>query len=243
MKSKILISVVVFFGFTVALAAIAWQSLSDNRTSVLHAQPSNAAIVSQYEKSSDYPSSPAAETPLNASTGLKVTHGGLTVEIREYDLNPDYPTVTICADLPSVADWLPRFSASYNGETIGVWQVMLIDPQNTAYLEKNRCYLAMLPEGVFDKNHPSGILIFSLDYFEMSLPEKLPADIIKKAKEKIKVSGIEFEVQDASHSQNLVITKKPDSTSQEEAWQVVQKAIEDLTDKVYGPWVFTIDLD
>ncbi len=244
MRTKVLISGIAFFGIA-TLAAMAWRSWPDNRPSTLHREVPNAAIASQNEKPGGPSSSPVAESSLNAVVpGLKETRGGLTVEIRGYDLNPDHPTITVCADLPSVADWLPRFSAIYKGQPVdgnNAW--MLIDPDNTAYQAANRCYLVMLPGGVFDTN-PSGKLVFSLDYFEMSLPERLPADIIAKAKDQLASSGtgIDFEVQTISHGQNLIITKKPDSVSQEDALQAVEKAIESVTDKVYGPWVFTIDL-
>jgi len=169
MKTKILISGIVFFGIA-TLVAIAWRSLPDNHSSTLHREASNAVIVSQNEKPGGFLSNSIAESSLNAVTDLlKETRGGLTVEIRGYDLNPDYPTVTVCADLPSVADWLPRFSAIYKSQPVDISAWMLIDPDNTAYQAANRCYLVMLPAGVFDTN-PSGKLVFSLDYFEMSLP-------------------------------------------------------------------------
>ncbi len=229
MKTKLLLSVAAFLMVVTGVLAVAWRPLPDNHLSI--AGSSGTSMIRLNQRTSP---------PANASR--KVTNAGLTVEIREYDLNPDNPTITICADLPSVADWLPRFSASYNGKEVGVWQVMLLDPGNTAAQEKNRCYLAMLSGGVFDKNSP-GRLIFSLDDFEMSLPEKLPADIITQAQGRVKTSGIDFEVQDVSHGQNLVITKRPASMRQEDALRVVQQAIQDVTGRFQGPWVFTIDLN
>jgi hypothetical protein len=243
MKTKIFISGVLFFGIA-AFVASAWRSLPDNHSAALHEEVSNAVLVSQNEKpSGSLPDSIAESSPNPVKKeSLKETRSGLTVEIRSYDLNLDYPTVTVCADLPSVADWLPRFSAIYKDQPVDVNTWMLIDP-DTAYQAANRCYLVMLPAGVFGTN-PSGKLVFSLDYFEMSLPEKLPVDIIKKAKETLAAlgTGIDFEVQDIPHGQSLIITKKPDSISQEDALQAVQKAIESATDKVYGPWTFTINL-
>ena len=174
---------------------------------------------------------------------LRETIDGLTVEIREYELNPDNPTITICADLPSVADWQPMFSASHKDDPVYVWMVSLIDPQHTAVKEKNRCYLAKLSNdtGAFDEDQ-SGMLVFSLDHFQMSLPEQLPEVLVAQANKITREAGIEFEVQNTPHTQNYVITKKPDSISEQEALQAVQEAIDEAAGIVHGPWVFMIDL-
>jgi len=171
---------------------------------------------------------------------MKSSVNGLTAEVAQVDLNPDAPTVSICADVPTIADWLPQFSATYNGQPVGVMGWMLLDPSNTAYQEKNRCYLVMLSSEQLGSKKISGTLILSLDYFETSIPERLPVDLIAKAKERLKDSGIDFEVQNVPHGQNFIFPKKPDSYSDEDAFQRVTDA---LKDKVYGPWVFTIDLN
>lgn len=182
-------------------------------------------------------------SPEASANRLSESIGGLTVEIREYDLNPDNPTITICADLPSVADWQPMFSASHKDEPVYVWMVILIDPQHTAEKEKNRCYLAKLSNdtGAFDEDQ-SGRLVFSLDHFQMSLPEQLPEILVTQANQITREAGIEFEVQNAPHTQNYVITKKPDSISEQEALQAVQEAIDEAAGIVHGPWVFMIDM-
>jgi hypothetical protein len=171
---------------------------------------------------------------------MKSSVNGLTAEITQVDLNPDAPTVTVCANVPTIADWLPQFSAAYNGQSVGVIGWILLDPSNTAYQEQNRCYLVMLSNEQLGSKKISGTLILSLDYFETSIPERLPVELIAKAKERLKDSGIDFEVQDVSHGQNFIVTKKPDSYSDTDAFQKVTEA---LKDKVYGPWVFKIDLN
>lgn len=239
MKTKILLSVSAFVGATIILAMVAWRGLPSD-SSIIGAQPPSKTNI-------DSSSLDTNLLALQASTGNKIsltaTIDGLTAEIREYDLNPEYPTITICTDIPSVADWLPIFSASYNDKPVDVWQVMLIDPQNTAYQEKNRCYLAMLTEGIIQPDQP-GTLTFSMEYFRMSVPERLPNDLIAKAKKYLLEEGIniDFEIKDVDHGQSIVITKKPDNYTDEQSYQAIQDAIEQSIDKVYGPWIFTIDL-
>jgi hypothetical protein len=242
MKTKILISVMIFLVAGV-LAVTAWRSMPNNQLSTLRVASSSANTAFQNEQSSDIPSSSVQETSLNASANLKVTNGGLTAEIREYDLNPDYPTITICTDLPSAADWLPIFSASFNGKTVNVWQVMLIDPEGTAPEKKNRCYLAMLGEGIFQPNQ-SGTLNFNLEHFQMSIPEILPVDLIAKAKKNLKDKGldIDFEMTNVDHGQGIVIKKKPTTYTNEQTYQAIQEAIAQSPERVQGPWVFVIDV-
>lgn len=184
-------------------------------------------------------------TPVATLSAIEetVSVGGLTAEIRSVDLKQSEPAITLCADLPTVADWLPRFSAVYQGQKVLVRGWMLLDPDNTAYLAKNRCYLVKLSNELFTSETSAGTLTFSLDSFESSLPEKIPADVVAEAQAALKDTGIKFELQDVPHSQTIIIISKPESTSQEEATQKVQEAIESTTDKVYGPWIFTIDLD
>lgn len=239
MKTKILLSVSAFVGATIILAMVAWQGLPSD-SSIVGAQPlSKTNIDSSFSDTNLI----AFQLSMDNKMSLTAIINGLTAEIREYDLNPEYPTITICTDIPSVADWLPIFSASYKDNPIDVWQVMLIDPQNTAYQEKNRCYLAMLTEGIIQPDE-SGILTFSIEYFQMSVPERLPDDLIAKAKKYLleKSINIDFEIKDVDHGQTIVITKKPTNYTDEESYQIIQDAIEQSIDKVYGPWIFTIDL-
>lgn len=239
MKTKILLSVSAFVGATIILAMVAWQGLPSD-SSIVGAQPlSKTNIDSSFSDTNLI----AFQLSMDNKISLTAIINGLTAEIREYDLNPEYPTITICTDIPSVADWLPIFSASYKDNPIDVWQVMLIDPQNTAYQEKNRCYLAMLTEGIIQPDE-SGILTFSIEYFQMSVPERLPDDLIAKAKKYLLEKGIniDFEIKDVDHGQAIVITEKPTKYTDEESYQIIQDAIEQSIDKVYGPWIFTIDL-
>ncbi len=238
MKTKLLIVMTVFVGVATILSLVRWGVLPKNQSANVHAQSDSSANFNPI--TTEQTVSPSSSTTM---TSLKATKDGLTAEISKYDLNPDYPTVTICTDLPSVADWLPRFSASYNGQTVDVWQVMLIDPQNDASQKKNRCYLAMLKEGIFQPGQ-SGVLLFNLEQFQMSIPEILPDDLIAKAKKNLKDKGldIDFEMKNVDHGQNIVIKKKPATYTDEQTYQAIQEAIAQAPVNVQGPWTFTIEV-
>lgn len=244
MKNKSIILKLALLMLGGLLAIVAWQSLPNNKLSALRVASFNANADIEPGQTNNVQLKPIDETLLNADTTLSVTKDGLTAVIREYDLNPDYPTVTVCTDLPSIADWLPIFTASFNGKDIGVWQVMLIDPDGVAPEKKNRCYLAMLIEGNF-KPGEKGKLIFRLEHFQMSVPELLPEDLLLKAKNNLKNKGldIDFEMQNVDHGQIVVIKKKPASLTDEQAYQAIQEAIAQAPDKVQGPWTFVIDVN
>lgn len=233
MRKKILMITAIFAGAATILILLGWGILPRNRSATVYAQSDSNVNVNPLIV-------PANSTP---RTSLKVTKNQLTAEIIEYDLNPDYPTITICTDLPSVADWLPIFSASLNGKNITVWQVMLIDPEGTAPEKKKRCYLAMLEEGIFQPNL-SGNLNFKLEHFQMSIPERLPDELIAKAKKDLREMGldIDFEMKDVDHGQEVVIKSKPATYSDEQTYQAIQEAIAKAPDKVYGPWEFVIEV-
>lgn len=247
MKVKsITFKLLMFLTLVILLAVGAWQSLPQNKLSALRVAASNANSDTQSNQVviNDASPNPVAETVLDANTTLNATVNGLTAVIREYDLNPDYPTITVCADLPSIADWLPIFTASFKGEDIGVWQVMLIDPDGAAPEQKNRCYLAMLVEGNF-KPGEKGKLIFKIEHFQMSIPELLPDDLLIRAKDNLQNKGldIDFEMQNVDHGQIIVLKKKPLTLTDEQAYQAIEQAIAQAPEKVEGPWTFVIDVN
>ncbi|MCC7119542.1 MAG: hypothetical protein IT310_13540 [Anaerolineales bacterium] len=226
------------------LASTAWQSLPNRKSSTLRVAGSSVNIDIQPSPANTALPKPTDNAALNASAILVIAKQGLTAEIREYDLNPDYPTVTVCTDLPSIADWLPIFTASFNGKEIGIWQVMLIDPDGAAPEKKNRCYLAMLVEGNF-KPGEKGKLIFRIEYFQMSIPELLPDELLIKAKNNLKDKGldIDFEMQNVDHGQIVIIKTKPSTLTDEQAYQAIQEAIAQAPEKIQGPWTFVIDVN
>lgn len=168
-----------------------------------------------------------------------VTNKGLTAELREINLNPESPTVTVCTDVPTPDDWLPEFSATYKGEEIGIWGWKWVGPGDSAYLTKYRCYQVYLTPSSAPKDF-SGQFVFSLNYFRTLPPEQIPDSLIVQARERLKSKGIDFQIDNIPHGMNITITNKPDSYSQEEAKQMV---IEAMSDKFDGPWTFVIDFD
>lgn len=170
---------------------------------------------------------------------MKVTNKGLTAELREIDLNPDFPTVTICIEVPTLGDWLPRFSGTYNGNEVRWWAYEWIGPGDSAYQAKYRCYRVSLSRSTAPKSF-SGRFVFSLDYFETSLPEQIPEFLIALAKERLKEKGIIFEVQNTTRGWDIIVLNKPDAYTQAEAEQMVREA---MTEKFEGPWTFVIDFD
>lgn len=167
------------------------------------------------------------------------TNKGLTAELREIDLNPEFPTVTVCTDVPTPEDWLPEFSATYNGNEIGIWGWRWIGPGDSAYQTTYRCYQVYLTLSSAPKDF-SGQFVFSLDYFRTIPPEQIPDSLIVQAKERLKNTGIDFEIENITHGVNITIISKPNSYSQEEAKQIVLEA---MSEKFEGPWTFVIDLD
>jgi len=237
-RSRLISWAIIFFLVigSISLLASAWLPIS--KDAPVSSSGESIGLDSRPADSSSIVKAAPASSDENIV--MKSSINGLTAEVTQVDLNPDAPTVSVCADVPTIADWLPQFSAKRNGQPVGVIGWMLLDPTNTAYQQKNRCYLVMLSNEQLSSKKNSGTLILSLDYFETSIPERLPVDLIAKAKERLSGSGIDFEVQDVPHGQNFIFTRKPDSYSDEDASQKVTDA---LKDKVYGPWVFIIDLN
>lgn len=218
---------------------------------LLACQPSLNQPLPDHQAAGNVITTEAIATPFFQATGhistgaqpmtqMIASKGGLTARIRVIDLKPEAPTLTICADLPTAAAWLPRFSATFNGQKVPITGWMLLDPENSASRSKNRCYLASLAPESLGASPFSGELTFSLEYFEIPLPEKITDRLLAKARATLKGSGIEFYLKTVPHGQDLVVTKKPDGLSQDEALQKVQAALELSTDKVYGPWNFKI---
>ncbi|MCL5429602.1 MAG: hypothetical protein M1347_07395 [Chloroflexi bacterium] len=230
-KKYYLIGLLVLSGLLIsALALSAWLPNSQ-RGSVSQQSPEDTGTL-----------------PLNSSVSIvensntSVTINGLTAEVQGIDLNPDWPTVTICTDVPSVADWVPTFSATHNGKTVRVVGWKLRDPDN-AIKEQHRCFEAILWSEDFDFQNLSGVLVLSLDYLTISLPERIPVDVIAAANETTKAAQIEFEYREVDHGAYFTITQKPADLSEEEALEIVNKALETIQGKVDGPWVFDIDLN
>ena len=175
---------------------------------------------------------------------LSVTEKQLTATVQEVNLDPQNPTVKVCSDLPTIADWLPIFSVKLNGQAVRVMQISVLN-SDKARLEINRCYLVALSPESFDFNNISGTLVVSMDYFKILLPEKLPSDseIVAAAKSEAQKQGFDFEVQDLEHGWNINVTKKPIDINTDQAIQIVTKILETQAGRVDGPWVFTIDLD
>lgn len=175
---------------------------------------------------------------------ISVTEKQLTATVNEVNLDPQNPTVKVCSDLPTVADWLPIFSVKLNDQAVRVMQISVLN-SDKARLEINRCYMVSLSPESFDFNNISGTLVVSMDYFKILLPEKFPSDseIAAVAKTEAQKQGIDFEVQDLEHGWNINVTKKPTDMNADQAIQIVTKILETQAGRVNGPWVFTIDLN
>lgn len=239
---KRIISTVIVF-FVLALATVAYTAMVP--------QPKTISSIESNVTETTWPDIATAEkTPVagNPNTNavdkaiyedMIATNKGLTVELREIDLNPDAPTVTVCTDVPTPDDWLPEFSAFYDGSEIGISGWRWIGPGESAYQTKYRCYQVYLTPSSAPKEF-SGQFVFSLDYFRTIPPEQIPDILIVQAKERLKNKGIDFEVENIPHGWNITIINKPDAYSQAEAEQMVREA---MTEKFEGPWTFVIDFD
>jgi len=181
---------------------------------------------------------------LKLEPNISTTKKDLTAVLEEISLDPQNPTVKVCSDLPTIADWLPIFSVNLNDQAVRVMQISVLNSDKTR-LEINRCYMVLLSPESFNFNNISGTLVVSMDYFKILMPEKLPSDseIVAAAKTEAQKQGIDFEVQDLEHGWNINVTKKPTDMNADQAIQIVTKILETQAGRVDGPWVFTIDLD
>jgi len=238
MKSKyLLFTAICAFLLFALLAVTAWQPVSSH---LVYA--SNGASNSMREQTASSVRDPA-QISVNQSSSIanaQANNNGLLAQITQIDLNPENPNLTICADIPSVADWLPRFSAAYKETNYEMLDWILLDPENNAYIKNNRCYFVTLPPIQLT----TGKLKISLDYFEASTPERLPEDLITKVKNNLKSKGLDldFEMKNVEHGQMIVITRKPLQYDETQAYQIIQAAIKDAPEKVHGPWAFMIDV-
>jgi predicted regulator of Ras-like GTPase activity (Roadblock/LC7/MglB family) len=173
---------------------------------------------------------------------LSVIEAGLTASLNEVRLDPQNPTVRICVELPSTADWLAYFSARLNNEVVNIQSIAVLNTGDPA--ENQRCFEVTLAPGSFDLNNISGSLVISLDSLKVLLPEKLPStsEIVAAAKAEAQKQGIDFEIQDLDHTQDIRITQKPTSMSNGQAQKIVVQLLQTEAGEIIGPWVFTIDL-
>ena len=201
--------------------------------------PTKAEIISSSEEENQTEPSYTVLKP-----EISVTEKQLTATVNEVNLDPQNPSVKICSDLPSIADWLPIFSVNLNGQVVPVMQVSVLD-SDKARTEINRCYLVSLSPESIDFKSISGTLVVSIDYFKILLPEKLPTDseIVTAAKTESQKQGIDFEVQDLEHGWNINVTKKPSDMNENQAMEIVTRILETQAGRVDGPWIFTVDLD
>ncbi|GEM_PF-5256890 len=242
MKSKILLIVFAALGLVALAVVTAWRPFSNSASNNNFASQNSSSADANSAKEKNSVSTGSVVNN-NSANVTKASVNGITAEITsKIEIYHGSPSVTLCTDAPSVADWLPHMSATYNGQQVNITGWGLVDP-DSAVQSKHRCYIVIFEDAVIDPSHPSGKLLFSLDYFEMSLPEILPVDIIAKARDKLKTSGIDFEVQSVPHTQGIVITKKPGSVANDQALQAAEDAIAASTDKVYGPWTFVLNFN
>ena len=245
MKNKFLIISITMIIVLVVIAGWQYfpetQSLDDSNLTtsvVLDSEPieKNLEAPQPTEQSME-----AIQPDETSNTILTADDNGISAEINDYDLDPEHPFVTVCTNLPSVADWLPIFTATYNDESIDVWMVQVLDEDNTAYKSINRCYKALLKEGIIQADKP-GILTFTMDHFRMAIPDVYPDELIEKSNKFLAENGnnVVFEIKNVNHGQVFEITQKPENMSDEQAYQLIEQAIDQSIEKVFGPWTFTI---
>lgn len=239
---KIVFSVTMFLVLT--LATVAYTATVPQSKSSISLSERNATETALLDVATAEETAVSATSDTNAVgkvtyENMIATNKGLTAQLREIDLNPDFPIVTICTDVPTPEDWLPEFSAIYNGNEIGIWGWRWIGPGDSAYQTKYRCYQVHLTPSSAPRDF-SGQFVFSLDYFRTIPPEQIPDALIIQAKERLKGKEIDFEIENIPHGVNIIITNKPDSYSQEEAKQMVLEA---MSERFEGPWTFIIDFD
>lgn len=242
------ISLVLIFGITLCgCSAKAQTPITDDteiRTSLIDEQNSAEiftpeSINSNVEKGKNSKTSLYLSFNPELSTSIK----DITAEIKNVYLDPINPSITICTNVPTLADWLPIFSAQLDGKPINVLGVAVLN-SDTAYKEINRCYQVSLATELVTSLNETGTLIFSMDYFKLLLPEKFDttSEIASQAKAESQKQGVNFEVQSLEHGWNVVVTKKPEEMSEETALQIALNSLEIQAGKVEGPWVFTIPL-
>lgn len=176
--------------------------------------------------------------------GMASTEKGLTAVLTKINLEPQNPAAEICAELPSAADWLAYFSARLDDKIVNITGISVINA-DTAHTEAKRCYQVSFDPHAFEVESAPAKLVLSLDSLKILLPEKIPSDseILAAAKAEAQKRGLDFEFQNVNHGGNILITKKPENMSEDQAALIVAGILQSQAGQVDGPWVFTIDLN
>jgi hypothetical protein len=168
------------------------------------------------------------------------TANGLTIRLEEIRLTPSYAEARLCYELPDPADWLIE-SHLQIGQSPAVPQTAIrlaVDKADLTNGGDERCALISYPASYL---RSAGPITLTLDSLHTSLPEVIPAEVVRQANEELAARGIEFEYIMMDHGARLTIKRKPAAISKTEANQLALQALEQAAAKsVVGPWVFIV---
>ncbi len=179
----------------------------------------------------------AALPTKNRESIQESTRNGVTVSLKNFDLELAKPVAEICIDLPTTEDWLPYPSLQTSiGEMI-VEEVALQGAKDSAtYSSTLRCCRITFNGASKDIKGDVTIIVTKL---QTTLPEIVSDELCNAGRTKLQVanSDVDFSCAMSSNGGSIQIVGKPANMTDQEAFGLVYNS---LVTTVEGPWAFTV---
>jgi DNA-binding CsgD family transcriptional regulator len=168
--------------------------------------------------------------PLTFVTQKAATIEDKTMILRELEINPSLSHVVLCVFDPEGSQWVPTVHLLYKGNIYNINNGWGLTGSNENSEKGELCYRMSYSFPFDATGDPKKEIALWVEKVIKDEPEILPPDLIVHALNQLSEQGIEFKYVIANHSTEIVITKKPETMTDEEAKILVQKALTEEAD-------------
>ena len=173
----------------------------------------------------------------NRETIQESTRNGVTISLKNLDLESEKPVAEICIDLPTTEDWLPYLSLQTNAGEMTAEEVALQGVKDPAtYSSTLRCYRVTFNGMSKDINGEVTVVVTKI---QTTLPEVVSEELCDSGRAKLSVTNpnLDFSCIMSSNGGSIQIVSKPTNMTDQEAHGLVYSA---LVTTVEGPWAITL---
>lgn len=173
----------------------------------------------------------------NRKSIQETTQNGVTISLKNLDLELAKPVAEICIDLPTTEDWLPYLSLRTSAVEMPVEEVALQSAKDPAtYSSTSRCYRVTFNGRSKDINGEVTVVVTKI---QTTLPEVVSDELCDSGRAKLSVTSpnVDFSCIMSSNGGSIQIVGKPANMTDQEAFGLVYSA---LVSTVDGPWAFTV---
>jgi hypothetical protein len=216
--------------------------------------PVNFSSLAEFHFDLDLPLYPARVLDVMQ----RVDAGGVEMLLQRVSMTPSFTYAYLCFDKPTTgnfSDWQVPYQATSlkigADETSMSTQRLMFDSDIgdlgkgpeigwKAPITAGRCTKIGFPVGHHGRLET---LVLTIPQLEQSIPEVVPDEAVKQAREQLKQEGIEIEyvtfTGNGGGGGGPVIKKKPEGMTDDEAYR---RFIEALGYVYKGPWVFNVEI-